>query len=253
MHLRSSAPIHDISRIWARGRFPGGTHTPMLVAPPGRRARKWDRSLSDIVLLHPPIRSGLQLEPHLEVHPHRSRDVHVAATSPVRALDFRATRTDLSVCRLLCLFLWAPCIQASFVYYPFLWIVWSQSTKRFFLRRACIGAALCGLIFYSGNLQSHVYLPLFTLCLLAGYGSVEQTRRSLFGTILFSGVIGAALAAPLLFPQLELYLKQCQHWPFPMVMARRHFFTERHFPMDAWHLPQSSRYMTIALRRENGG
>lgn len=105
------------------------------------------------------------------------------------------------------LFFGHPWIQASFLYYPLLWVVWSQAAKGFSWSRAAISATLCGLIFYSGNPQSHVYLPLFAFCLLAAYGSIERgSFRPLLGSIVFSGAIGAAVAAPVLTPQIEFYL-----------------------------------------------
>jgi hypothetical protein len=99
-----------------------------------------------------------------------------------------------------------PWIQASFLYYPFLWIVWSAAAKEFSWRRAGIGAAICALIFYSGNLQSHVYLLLFAVCISAAYGSVDRNALlRLLRSISFSGAIGAAFAAPVLLPQIEYY------------------------------------------------
>lgn len=100
-----------------------------------------------------------------------------------------------------------PWIQASFAYYPFLWSAWSIGIQRHFWRYSVIGAGLAALIFYCGNLQSHAYLPIFGLCFLVGHGSLDKTlwpRAS--GMILFSGIIGAALAAPVLFAQIEDYL-----------------------------------------------
>jgi hypothetical protein len=99
-----------------------------------------------------------------------------------------------------------PWIQASFLYYPFLWIVWSAAAEEHSWRRAGIGAAICGLIFYSGNLQSHVYLLLFALCISAAYGSVDRNAfLRVVRSISFSGAVGAAFAAPVLLPQIEYY------------------------------------------------
>jgi hypothetical protein len=100
-----------------------------------------------------------------------------------------------------------PWIQASFAYYPFLWVAWSTWIQRNSLRYIGISSLVCALIFYSGNLQSHAYLPLFALCFLIGYGFGDRKLvvRLLF-VISFSILTGAALAAPVLWPQIEFYL-----------------------------------------------
>ncbi|MGH8093196.1 MAG: hypothetical protein ACREIF_06975 [Chthoniobacterales bacterium] len=102
------------------------------------------------------------------------------------------------------LFFGHPWIQASFAYYPFLWVVWSRGLHSRFWLHAAFGAVLCGLIFYSGNLQSHAYLPLFALCFLLAH-AVGKKLSKVFRLITFSGLAGAALAAPVLFPQVEFF------------------------------------------------
>ena len=105
------------------------------------------------------------------------------------------------------LFFGHPWIQASFAYYPLLWTVWSLGARAPSLRLDAAGAALCALICYSGNLQSHAYLLLFGLCALIGYGFVDR-RINWRGvrSIAFSGLVGAALAAPVIWAQVEYYL-----------------------------------------------
>jgi hypothetical protein len=99
-----------------------------------------------------------------------------------------------------------PWIQASLCYYPFLWAAWSAWTQRPSWRCAGFSAVLCGLIFYSGNVQSHAYLPLFALCFLTGYGlNHRKTLPSLVRLLSFSILVGAALAVPVLLPEIELY------------------------------------------------
>jgi hypothetical protein len=104
------------------------------------------------------------------------------------------------------LFFCHPWIQASFAYYPFLWVVWSNWIQRNSLRWIGLGGTLCALIFYSGNLQSHAYLPLFALCFLVGNGFGNRKLLRLFFAISLSILVGAALAAPVIWPQVEFYL-----------------------------------------------
>lgn len=100
-----------------------------------------------------------------------------------------------------------PWIQASFAYYPFLWVAWSRLIKQSSLRDLGTSSALCGLIFYSGNLQSHSYLLLFALCFL--FGNILRNGKQWFAILLpvcLSILGGVALAAPVLWPQVEFYL-----------------------------------------------
>jgi hypothetical protein len=107
-----------------------------------------------------------------------------------------------------------PWIQASFAYYPFLWTTWSAGTRQHAWRYAAIGGALCALIFCSGNLQSHTYLPIFGLCVLAGYGSPNRSAfQSFLWPIILSIIIGSALAAPVLWPQIEFYRNSVRTGP----------------------------------------
>src|SRR5262249_36050957 len=100
-----------------------------------------------------------------------------------------------------------PWIQASFAYYPFLWVAWSTWIQRNLYRYIAISAILSALIFYSGNLQSHAYLPLFAICFLFGNGFAAcRLELRLFLVISLSILAGAALVAPVLWPQVEFYL-----------------------------------------------
>src|SRR5215831_16264888 len=100
-----------------------------------------------------------------------------------------------------------PWIQASFAYYPFLWMAWSTWIQRNSLRYIGISSLLCAFIFYSGDLQSHAYLPLFALCFLIGNGLGDRRLVvPLSLAISLSILTGAALAAPVLWPQIEFYL-----------------------------------------------
>jgi hypothetical protein len=105
------------------------------------------------------------------------------------------------------LFFGHPWIQASFAYYPFLWVAWSTWIQRNSLRYIGTSSLLCALIFYSGNLQSHAYLPLFALCFLIGNGLGDRKLVvPLSLAVSLSILTGAVLAAPVLWPQIEFYL-----------------------------------------------
>ena len=100
-----------------------------------------------------------------------------------------------------------PWIQGSFLYFPYLWLVWLRSVERDMWLYAGLGGILCGLVFYAGNLQSHTYLPLFAVSFLAAIlvKTPKQFGRALAVTAL-SGLVGALLASPVLFNQVEFFL-----------------------------------------------
>lgn len=100
-----------------------------------------------------------------------------------------------------------PWIQASFLYYPFLWLLWDGAWGRMFGWRDGVAGLLAAGVFYSGNLQSHTYLPLFALAFCLGYASKSPGawKRAL-AIVATTGFIGACLAAPVLLNQLELYV-----------------------------------------------
>jgi hypothetical protein len=101
-----------------------------------------------------------------------------------------------------------PWIQASFVYFPFIWLVWMKAMETDKPRRYyAYGSLLCAAIFYSGNLQSHTYLPIFALIFVisALKGNRKKILQSIF-CVGISGTVGALLAYPVLVNQLEFYL-----------------------------------------------
>ncbi|MEI7909920.1 MAG: hypothetical protein WCK77_09820 [Verrucomicrobiota bacterium] len=100
-----------------------------------------------------------------------------------------------------------PWVQGSFVYFPYLWLVWLRSMQGRLWLHVGLGGLLCGLVFYAGNLQSHTYLPLFALSFLAAV--LIKTPKLLwraFTVTALSGVLGALLASPVLFNQVEFFL-----------------------------------------------
>lgn len=100
-----------------------------------------------------------------------------------------------------------PWIQGSFLYYPYLWLIWDRGMTKQFGLHAAGGSLLAAFVFYSGNLQSHVYLPLFAGAFFAGVllaRSGGYLRAFLLVSV--SGFIGLLLAAPVLSNQIEFYL-----------------------------------------------
>lgn len=103
-----------------------------------------------------------------------------------------------------------PWVTASFEWYPWLWAAWHTAWER---NRwwSCSATLAVAAIFFSGNLQSHAYLPVFGLCFAAGYCGASLQRWK--GAILLlgtSGMLGALIAAPVLGPELELFLNRGQ-------------------------------------------
>lgn len=99
-----------------------------------------------------------------------------------------------------------PWIQASFLYYPWLWLVWHRALERGLGQGAALGGLLTALVFYAGNLQSHAYWPVFALAWVLGYGWGNRAQWWRIAAMVgLSGVIGGLLAAPVLTGQLELY------------------------------------------------
>ena len=99
-----------------------------------------------------------------------------------------------------------PTVQASFAYYPLLWLLWDRGVSEGRLRLFLVSSAVTGLIFLSGNLQSHSYVFLFALMFAVGYGWRQKAQWSrLFWGIGLSTGIGLGLAAPFVLSQVELY------------------------------------------------
>lgn len=100
-----------------------------------------------------------------------------------------------------------PWIQASFIYYPYLWLMWDRAfTDPKPLRIAC-ASLLVAAVFYTGNLQSHSYLVIFALAMLIGYGWKSPSMwKRILPVIALTGLAGAMLAAPVLGNQVELFV-----------------------------------------------
>jgi hypothetical protein len=106
------------------------------------------------------------------------------------------------------LFVFPPCVEASFLYFPLLWVVWSSFLQKAKVAKICFGALLCAAVFVAGNQQSHAYLPLFGLCFCIGYSWRSWcTWRAALKVTFASGVLGALLASPVLIPQIEIFFQ----------------------------------------------
>lgn len=101
-----------------------------------------------------------------------------------------------------------PWVAGTFVWFPFIWICWERALAgASSIRNTAFSALLCGASFYSGNLQSHLYLPVFGVMFLIGHLSANWRVTMRVATILAtSGILGAALAAPVLVNQAEFFL-----------------------------------------------
>ncbi len=106
-----------------------------------------------------------------------------------------------------------PWIQSTFVAYPFLWIAWIRLSRGLSFP-ALAGASLAAAwALLGGNLQSHAYLPLFTLAWLSGTAWTSPTAwRRLLPVVAVTGLLGTLIAAPALAPELDLY-RQAQRLP----------------------------------------
>ena len=99
-----------------------------------------------------------------------------------------------------------PTVQASFAYYPLLWLLWDRGIHENKISWFLGSSLVTALIFLSGNLQSHAYPFLFALAFVAGYGWCRRERwRLLFAGSAIALTAGLCLAAPFLFSQVELF------------------------------------------------
>jgi hypothetical protein len=100
-----------------------------------------------------------------------------------------------------------PWIQSSFMYYPYLWLVWDRAARYGSGRWDMILTAfLLAGIFYSGSIQTHTYIALFMLAFGLGYaGRNAHTWGRFLSAVILPGLIAACLAAPVLGEQAELF------------------------------------------------
>lgn len=100
-----------------------------------------------------------------------------------------------------------PWIQGSFIYYPFLWVVWDAALEKPRWWTFLAGPLLVAGVFYAGNLQSHAYIVLFAGAYAAAHAGRDlQQWRAVLKPIGLSLVAGGCLAAPVLSGELEFFL-----------------------------------------------
>ena len=105
-------------------------------------------------------------------------------------------------------FFFPPNVEGSFLYFPFLWVLWSKFLEAPSWAKVAGSALACGAVYASGSQQSHAYLPLFAGCFCAAYGGKSWAIwKNALQVTLASGLLGAFLAAPVLVPQIEIFLR----------------------------------------------
>ena len=110
-----------------------------------------------------------------------------------------------------------PMVQATFTWYPLLWLCWHRAVEEQKFFWFLVSAPVVALIFLSGNLQSHAYVPLFGLAFLISYGWKRfENWRVIVPGLVCAGVLGLALAGPFVWPQVELYLTCERELPPPL-------------------------------------
>ena len=171
-------------------------------------------------------------------------DAHINGTDPIRLLAYAALPFELAynwtlighfvasglamfallrfwrlrpwICVLLALtfefagsqtfFFGFPWLHGSILYYPVLWLAWEAALKTGRVGWWGLASLALAGIFYSGNLQSHAYVVLFTAAFAIGYaGLAWPAWRRAIPMLVGCGLGGACLAAPVLLNQLEFF------------------------------------------------
>lgn len=99
-----------------------------------------------------------------------------------------------------------PWLEAVSLCYPWLWLAWTKAIHENLLLNTAASGLMVAWAFYAGNLQSHAYVVLFAFAFLLGHGwgSKVQFLRTLVA-VGISGGAGAALAAPVILGQIDLF------------------------------------------------
>jgi hypothetical protein len=126
-----------------------------------------------------------------------------------------------------------PWVEGALCWYPWLWLCWTSARVGPSLR-AWVGGSLCvAAILLAGNLQSHACLPAFTVIVAwARAGRSGAAWRETLKNIAPSLLFGAAIAAPLLVAEIELFLRNVRPlgspgrsfplWNFPLALSAIH-------------------------------
>jgi hypothetical protein len=121
-----------------------------------------------------------------------------------------------------------PWIGGTFLWLPFLWLVWERSWDRKTLARGIgLSGLLCAAAFYSGNPQSHIYIVIFALVFVLAHLERDPRRILLLLLLVGSGgLLGALIASPVLANQLEFFLISTREtaepgkwWHYPSRLA----------------------------------
>lgn len=105
------------------------------------------------------------------------------------------------------LFVMHPWIPGSFMYYPWLWLVWDRMMKQdaawhWPAATAMIAGAIC-----SGSIQTHSYLALFGLAFAFGHARASlQTWLRISRVVVGTGILAALITAPILSAHVEFFL-----------------------------------------------
>ena len=96
-------------------------------------------------------------------------------------------------------------------HYPLLWIVLVKYFRASWPLAVGLGGILCAGAILAGSQQSHAWLVLFMACLALGYGLASSKWRQdlvrLSCVAAGAFLLGSAIAAPVLVPQIEIFLR----------------------------------------------
>ena len=124
-----------------------------------------------------------------------------------------------------------PWVEGALCWYPWLWLAWEAIRVRRTTANTAAASICVAAIFFAGNIQSHVYLPLFALAVIAGWaGTSASGWWKALKTTAPTAIIGGLLAAPLLLAEWELYhlsLREVtphgwQIWNIPLAFSSIH-------------------------------
>lgn len=105
------------------------------------------------------------------------------------------------------LFVMHAWIPASFMYYPWLWLVWERMMTRHSAWHWPAATALVAGAITSGSIQTHSYLALFGIAFAVGHArACRKTWLRIAAVVVGSGVLAALVTAPILGSHIEFFL-----------------------------------------------
>src|SRR5262249_478805 len=109
-------------------------------------------------------------------------------------------------------FFMQPWIESVFGFYPFLWMTWETAYRRGGWRTIVAPSLLVAVTLIAGTLQADAYLVVFGLGGGWGYAGRDLAGwKQWLRPVLVSGLLGASLAAPILFNEIELFRLSDRH------------------------------------------